>query len=235
VLVARLSLQAIHEKAEVSCLINSTHLQQHPDERSSFFAANGHRLELDTSQFYRTSTQSGHRSQSYSFVWKNYATPRVKFFGWLLLQERIHCRANLAKINILDDAMCELCGQSEEDCEHLIFRCPVASSLWAHLGWDMNQLPPISNLWEIPRPDQGPVHPTLLFSLFFQSEQCFSLISNQPTVFFQPAYQHNRTGPKSGWTSSPPSSCSAAGTFEITGTTWSSCSYNRASPGSWLA
>lgn len=73
VLVARLSLQAIHEKAELSCLINSTHLQQHPDERSSFFATNGHRL--DTSQLYRTSTQSGHRSQSYSFVWKNYAPP----------------------------------------------------------------------------------------------------------------------------------------------------------------
>jgi hypothetical protein len=179
VLVARLSLQAIHEKAEVSCIINSTHLQQHPDERSSFFAANGHRL--DTSQLYRTSTQSGHRSQSYSFLWKNYAPPKVKFFGWLLIQERIHCRANLAKKNILDDAMCGLCGQSEEDCEHLIFRCPVASSFWAHLGWDMNQLPPIGNLWEIPRPDQIPLD---LFSTFIML-CCWHIWNHRHDVVFR--------------------------------------------------
>jgi nucleoside recognition membrane protein YjiH len=34
-----------------------------------------------------------------------------------------------------------------------------------------------------------------LFSLFFQSEQYFSLTTNQPIVFFLPAYQHNRTRP----------------------------------------
>jgi hypothetical protein len=66
--VARLSLQAIQERVEVSCIIASVSLRQQSDERSSFFAASGDRL--DTSQLYKATTQSGVRSQSYDFVWK---------------------------------------------------------------------------------------------------------------------------------------------------------------------
>jgi len=144
ILVPRLSLQAAVEKIDADNLIASISLHQQQDERNSFFAAVGNLL--DTGQLYRASTQSGERCQSYEFVWKNYAPPRVKFFGWLLLQERIQCRANLAKKNILDSDTRELCGQSAENCDYLIFHCPVANSFWTHLGWDSASLPQVHRL-----------------------------------------------------------------------------------------
>ena len=83
-------------------------------------------------------------------------SPRVKFFGWLLLQERIQCRANLAKKNILDSDTRELCGQSAENCDHLVFHCPVANSFWTHLGLDSTSLPQVHRLWKMRRPDHIP-------------------------------------------------------------------------------
>ena len=71
ILVPRLSLQAAQEKIDADSLTASISLRQQQDERNSFFAAVGNRL--DTGQLYRASTQSGERCQSYEFVWKNYA------------------------------------------------------------------------------------------------------------------------------------------------------------------
>ena len=33
----------------------------------------------------------------YTFVWRNYAPPKVKFFPWLLIQNCIQCKINLRK------------------------------------------------------------------------------------------------------------------------------------------
>jgi len=57
--------------------------------------------------------------------------PQVQFFVWLLVQERIQCRANLLKKNVVQDVTCEVCRGDVEDCDHLIFKCPFASSVWA--------------------------------------------------------------------------------------------------------
>ena len=57
---------------------------------------------------YKASMRGDHDCASYSFVWKNFAPRRVKFFGWLLKKNRIHCREALARKNILDDATCDV-------------------------------------------------------------------------------------------------------------------------------
>ncbi|CAO1940520.1 unnamed protein product [Urochloa humidicola] len=90
------------------------------------------------------------------FVWRNKAPPRVQFFAWLLVQERIQCRANLLLKNIVDDAKCELCHNREETCDHIIFTCPFASQVWAGLGMDI-QFATVKALWEVPRPTAIPI------------------------------------------------------------------------------
>jgi hypothetical protein len=142
------------EKAEVDCLIASTSLLQQPDEHSSIFVKEDGNLH--TSQLYNASTRSGVRAQFYEFVWRNNAPPRVKFFGWLLVQGRIHCKANLLKKHIIEDDSCDLCAQSPESCDHLLFGCLAARSFWRHLGWDPTSLPSAENLWVMPRPDHIP-------------------------------------------------------------------------------
>jgi len=43
------------------------------------------------------------------FIWQNKAPPHVKFFAWLLSQERIQCKANLLRKGIVDNADCDDC------------------------------------------------------------------------------------------------------------------------------
>lgn len=86
---------------------------------------------------------------------KNRTPPRVQFFTWLLVQERIHCRVNLLKKNIVDSAECELCQQENEDCNHLIFTCPFAAQAWTTLGVDTRGAQ-VAKLWTVPRPTTTP-------------------------------------------------------------------------------
>jgi hypothetical protein len=80
----------------------------------------------------------------------------VHFFGWLLLQERNQCRVNLHKKHVLDNDICELCGQYAERCDHLIFQCLVAKEFWNYLGWRNLRILAVNQLWEMPRPVGAP-------------------------------------------------------------------------------
>jgi hypothetical protein len=153
-LVPRLSPQAEAELATVNSQIASITLSTQPDSRSSRFidALNN----LKTSALYQAANDGDAPANGPRFVWLNKAPPRVRFFGWLLINNRIQCRANLFIKNILDDDVCELCGAAAETADHLIFRCQVASQLWSHVGWDENQLPHVTNLWEFERPQHIP-------------------------------------------------------------------------------
>jgi hypothetical protein len=90
------------------------------------------------------------------FVWKNKASPRVKFFAWLLSQERIQCKINLEKKGIVDDAICETCHGSDESPAHIIFGCTTACSFWNAIGvttspdWQIQMLMDIQHPSHIP-------------------------------------------------------------------------------------
>ncbi|CAO2185858.1 unnamed protein product [Urochloa humidicola] len=90
------------------------------------------------------------------FVWKNRAPPRVQFFAWLLVQERVQCRANLQHKNIVDDATCALCSQAVEDCNHLILHCSFAAQAWSSLNIDITGKT-VTALWELDRPATIPL------------------------------------------------------------------------------
>jgi hypothetical protein len=83
----------------------------------------------------------------FKFIWKSKCTPRVKFFVWLLLVDRLNTKEMLQRrhINIEDDVDCVLCDSgAPETIDHLFFTCPFAQACWAsiQLNWDDSlQLP----------------------------------------------------------------------------------------------
>jgi hypothetical protein len=101
ILVNRLSTHAVEDKCIVDDLLLSTQLSGAKDNRTSCFEKKGQ--QLHTSQLYKISTRSGVESGLFRFVWHSHAPPRAKFFGWLLLQERIQ---NPVQNEPLDQAHC---------------------------------------------------------------------------------------------------------------------------------
>ena len=89
------------------------------------------------------------------FVWSNCAPPRVRFFAWLLVQEKIQCKTNLRFKNVVDDAECEVCRVAVESPDHLILHCTIATQFWAKLGISVHQAS-VSQLWKLDRPPGVP-------------------------------------------------------------------------------
>lgn len=104
---------------------------------------------MSTASIYRATTASGAPCAFFDFVWRSCAPPKVKFFAWLLVQNRIQCKANLKRKNVLDDDRCDICGTATEDADHIITRCHFAQDFWCRLGWTPVDLPSVSAIWEV--------------------------------------------------------------------------------------
>lgn len=62
-------------------------------------------------------------------IWKIVIPPRVQFFLWLLSQNKLLTRDNLAKRRDVSDLTCLLCSENES-ITHLFFECCVATNVW---------------------------------------------------------------------------------------------------------
>jgi hypothetical protein len=76
------------------------------------------------------------------WIWKSKCVPKIKFFAWLLLNDRLNTRNMLRRRHKhLDEGYsCALCLDNvEETLEHLFFECSTAVSRWFCIGfvWDM--------------------------------------------------------------------------------------------------
>lgn len=178
-LVQRLSPQATAELLHVQQLLEATSLTQQPDQRTSRFVSP--QGKLDTARIYKISTSTGQNSRIYPFVWQSRAPHRVRFFGWLLLKDRIQCRANLYHKNVLDNDICELCQLATESSEHLIFQCTVARQFWEHLGFQGLPLPLVTELWNMPRPPAVPPQHYSTFLLLC----CWNIWNHRHDVVFR--------------------------------------------------
>jgi len=159
----RLTTQASEELAQLENLLLGVNLSENPDQRSSFFEGIDHRLR--SGLIYKSSTRGDHASPSFEFVWRNFAPPRVKFFGWLLTQNRIHSRTSLVRKNILDDARCEVCGAEDETADHVFSGCTFVQTFWSRIGWAPGGIPPVTELWNSqtpPRVHKSVAHPLIL-------------------------------------------------------------------------
>lgn len=63
----------------------------------------------------------------------------VQFFGWLLVQDRIHTRSVLLRKHIITvaEAGCPLCTARCETADHMVFWCPFARTFWSSFGCPM--------------------------------------------------------------------------------------------------
>jgi len=146
---------AVQEKAQLSALIAHTHLTDGGDMRNCIFQ--GTEGKFQTSLLYKALMAATALPSDFAkMVWNNCALPRVKFFIWLLVQNRIQSRSNLLKKSIITDATCALCHNCDESADHLIFTCPVAASLWQHVGIERNSSTTVSNLGALQRPNAIP-------------------------------------------------------------------------------
>jgi hypothetical protein len=87
------------------------------------------------------STLEGH--PIFRKTWKSSYTPRVKFFAWLVLIDRLNMKTVLTRRNIGDreDDLCLMCdARIDETVDHLFLSCSFARGCWNKLGvtWDHN-------------------------------------------------------------------------------------------------
>lgn len=114
--------------------------------RSSPLELFGHHL--STTNIYHAATDTGSPCAFFDFVWRNHATPKVRFLSWLLVQNRIQCKANLKKKHVLDNDLCATCGAEGEDINHIISHYPFAKAFWCTLGSTPSDIPRTSAPWE---------------------------------------------------------------------------------------
>lgn len=122
----RLTNQASANLEHLEVLLAGVNFINDPDQRTCFFEDDSHRL--ITRVIYQTSTRGEQACPSCAFVWKNFAPPRVKIFGWLLTKDKIHCRTNLVHKHKLQDGMCEICKGDNESADHIFSGCPFVRS-----------------------------------------------------------------------------------------------------------
>jgi hypothetical protein len=94
-------------------------------------------------KFYQLAFQQLEAHPIFTWLWKSGCTPRVKFFGWLILVDRLNTETMLRRTNLNvgdNDAFCILCTSNcEEDVDHLFFGCDFAKRCWSAVGiqWDI--------------------------------------------------------------------------------------------------
>ncbi|XP_021764234.1 uncharacterized protein LOC110728871 [Chenopodium quinoa] len=62
--------------------------------------------------------------------WNAHVPPKIKHFGWRVLQRAIPVRHNLKKRRMCDEDICLMCGDAAETIEHTLIFCEAAKACW---------------------------------------------------------------------------------------------------------
>lgn len=68
-----------------------------------------------------------------SSVWRIWAPPKIKFFAWLAVQNRLWTNDRLEKRGWPNCGNCTLCKQVMESVDHLLVNCRYAIRLWGFI------------------------------------------------------------------------------------------------------
>ena len=82
---------------------------------------------------YKTITFRGILPVHTPAVWQLSVPPRIHIFLWLLSNNKILTRINLAKRRHVEDLRCLFCNEPKTT-HHLFFECIVANIMWKHLS-----------------------------------------------------------------------------------------------------
>jgi len=87
-------------------------------------------------KLYKLAFQNVQAPAVFRGVWKSKVTPRVKFFVWLILLDRLNTKNMLVRrhFNVQPNSLCVLCEDGiEETIDHLFFDCSFAKKCWDKL------------------------------------------------------------------------------------------------------
>ena len=73
-------------------------------------------------------------------IWRAPVPQRVRMFLWLASQDRLMHNVNRFVRKFTSDPRCYVCGEGEENTNHILRGCPAARIVWYSLGWDVNHL-----------------------------------------------------------------------------------------------
>ena len=96
---------------------------QYEDDVWSYIWGNG---TYTSQRLYKLVLANTYAHLAFGWIWKAKCTPRIKFFAWLVLVDRLNTKDMLRRrhCNIQDDDLCVLCPlRVVEDLDHLLFFC----------------------------------------------------------------------------------------------------------------
>jgi hypothetical protein len=131
-----LSPEALEEVRLLQHDCSGTELTQGNDTWSYAWGDN-----YTSSDFYKFCFKDITPHPSFLWIWKSKCVPKMKFFCWLVLSDRLNTRNMLRrrKFNISTGYECLLCDNPpEETIEHLIFTCPFSTECWDKIGFVWN-------------------------------------------------------------------------------------------------
>lgn len=70
------------------------------------------------------------RTRIYDLLWYKHCLPKAEEFVWLAIKGRILTCERRKRLGFVGPKKCVMCGEEEENLDHLLLQCKVAQSCW---------------------------------------------------------------------------------------------------------
>ncbi|KAF8779733.1 hypothetical protein HU200_002318 [Digitaria exilis] len=136
--------EEVNQYIELWSLLQEVQLGEQPDDISWRFSANG---TYSSSSAYRIQFVAAFPDHDWQRLWKTKAENKCKFFGWLILQNKLWTADRILKNGGQANAICTLCRSTPESAVHMMAGCSYSIQVWtssASMGIILQQLPQTS-------------------------------------------------------------------------------------------
>jgi hypothetical protein len=125
---ANLTIPHIHEYIRLWVELCDVHLREEIEDSIVWnLTSNG---EYSTASAYNTHFFGTTSTNMNKLVWKAWAPPKIKFFAWLAIQNRLWMADRLEERGWTNCSLCPLCKQCQETVVHLLSQCRFTKRLW---------------------------------------------------------------------------------------------------------
>ena len=125
---ASFTIPHIHEYLRLWVELQAIHLHEDIEDKIVWnLTTNG---EYSTSSAYKAQFFGATSTNLNKLVWKAWAPPKIKFFAWLAIQNRLWTADRLEKRGWENCGLCPLCKQTGETAAHLFSQCRYSRRLW---------------------------------------------------------------------------------------------------------